>query len=149
MYVDRKPFPWTEPWAIFLLFQLIPCILVSENRVASQAVVGGMVMSKRVSNSCCYYGAAAQSKSPSVGHLEWEQKQVETTQLPSQLNFVHHGYRVEAFSYSQAPSIILLHMFFSIRCLYFLLFSIKYSWDKFVFTLRKKNKFNTNKLKSS
>lgn len=50
--------------------RLILSILLSENRAASQAVVGGMVMSKRVSNSCCYYGAAAQSKSLSVGHLE-------------------------------------------------------------------------------
>lgn len=56
---------------------LIPCILLSEYRAASQAVVGGMVMSKRVSNSCCCFGAAAQSKSLSVGHLEQKQAQTE------------------------------------------------------------------------
>lgn len=56
--------PWT---AVFLSVLLILCILVSENRAASQAVFRGMVMSERVSewvsNSCCCYGAAAQSKS--------------------------------------------------------------------------------------
>lgn len=53
-----------------LLFLLILCIRRSENRAASRAVVGGMVMSERVSNSCGYYGAAVQSKGLSVGHLE-------------------------------------------------------------------------------
>lgn len=70
-------------------------------------------MSKRVSNSFCYYGAAAQSKTLSVGHLKQEQKQArreaETTLLPSQLNSVHHGYKAKAFNYSPAPSIRLSH----------------------------------------
>lgn len=61
-------------------------------------------MSKRVSNSCCYYGAAAHSKSLSVGHLNQEQKQAqreaETTLLPSQLGSVHHGYRANTLNSS-------------------------------------------------
>lgn len=70
-------------------------------------------MSKRVSNSCRYYCAAAQSKSLYVGHLESEQKQgrreAKTTLLPSQLSSVHHGYRAKAFRHSEAPSIMLSH----------------------------------------
>lgn len=50
-----------------------------------------------MSNSSCCYGAAAQSKSLSVGHLENGQKQAwreaETTLLSSQHDSVHHGYR--------------------------------------------------------
>lgn len=91
-----KLFPWKELRAV---------------GAASQAVVAGMVMSKRVSDSRCYYGAAAQSKSLYVCHLESEQKQarreVQATKLPSQLGSVHHGYRAKAFSHSQAPSIML------------------------------------------
>lgn len=64
-------------------------------------------MSKRVSNSCCYYGAAAQSKSLSVGYLEYRKKQAqrdaETALLLSQLNSANCGYRAEASTIHKLP----------------------------------------------
>lgn len=71
--MELKPALCTSVFSLVLIL----CILLSEHRAASQAVVGGMVMSKPVSNSCCCFGAAAQSKSLSVGHLEQKQAQIE------------------------------------------------------------------------
>lgn len=75
--------------------------------LASRAVVGGMVMSKWVSKSCCHYGAAAQSKSLSVGHLEHRQKQAPRD---VRLHCCLHSspwLRGQGFNYSRAPPIVL------------------------------------------
>lgn len=93
---------WSSP-SLFSL--LILWILSRGDRAASQAAGEGTAISKRVSDSCRYYGAAAQSKTPSVGHLGKKRTktspgEAETTRLPSQLHSVHHGYRAKASDYS-------------------------------------------------
>lgn len=69
-------------------------------------------MSERVSNSC-YYVAAADSKSLSVGRLDYEQKraqrEAEATLLPSLLSSVHHGSRTNTLNYSHGPFFMLPH----------------------------------------
>lgn len=76
---------------------------------ASQAVPGGVLMSKRVSESHCYYRTAALSKSLSVGPVDqkqkWAQSGADTGLKPSQFSSVHHDDRANTLNYSRIPTL--------------------------------------------
>lgn len=112
--MELKPALCTSVFSLVLIL----CILLSEHRAASQAVVGGMVMSKPVSNSCCCFGAAAQSKSLSVGHLEQKQAQIEAEATAFTAQQCSPWLRGEGFQlFTWDPSIMLSHTSSSTRCL--------------------------------
>lgn len=87
---------------------LIPCILPSENRAARRAVVGGMAMSKPVSNSVCCHGAAAQSKRLSVGHLDSYEQQQQRLTAPQCSPKAAGGKAFQLFTSSYAITLLYL-----------------------------------------